>query len=82
MADFVGGFILTQQSLVSFSLLIMLGFCGCKREQLKVEPPAIPTVTVSHPVSRDVTEYEYFTGRTAAPVSVEVRPGVPGYLKE
>jgi len=82
VADFVGGFILTQQSLVSFSLLIMLGFCGCKREQLKVEPPAIPTVTVSHPVSRDVTEYEYFTGRTAAPFSVEVRPRVTGYLKE
>jgi multidrug efflux system membrane fusion protein len=47
-----------------------------------VEPPATPTVSVSRPVIREVVEYEYFTGRTAAPFAVDVRPRVTGYLKE
>jgi multidrug efflux system membrane fusion protein len=47
-----------------------------------VEPPATPTVSVSRPVIREVVEYEYFTGRTAAPFTVDVRPRVTGYLKE
>jgi multidrug efflux system membrane fusion protein len=43
-----------------------------------VEPPATPTVSVSRPVIREVVEYEYFTGRTAAPFTVDVRPRVTG----
>ena len=55
---------------------------GCNEEKPKLEPPATPTVSVSRPVVREVAEYEYFTGRTAAPSTVEVRPRVSGYLKE
>jgi RND family efflux transporter MFP subunit len=39
-------------------------------------------VTVSKPVVRNVTDFEYFTGQTAAVESVEVRARVSGYLKE
>jgi multidrug efflux system membrane fusion protein len=38
-------------------------------------------VLVSHPVERQVTDYEQFTGRTDATVSVSIRPRVSGYLQ-
>jgi RND family efflux transporter MFP subunit len=37
-------------------------------------------VSVSAPVEREVTDYEDFTGRTDAVISVEIRPRVTGYL--
>jgi RND family efflux transporter MFP subunit len=53
---------------------------GCdEKEAAKTELPA-PTVTVAAPVERDVTQYEYFTGRIAAPEQVDIRPKVTGYL--
>jgi RND family efflux transporter MFP subunit len=39
-----------------------------------------PTVQVSHPIPRQVTDYSDHTGRTAAVESVEVRARVWGYL--
>src|SRR5438105_478529 len=55
-----------------------LGVTGCTRAP---QEPSEPTpVTVSYPVERDVTDYAYFTGRTAAVDSVEVRARVWGYL--
>ncbi|REK08955.1 MAG: hypothetical protein DWQ37_19005 [Planctomycetota bacterium] len=39
-----------------------------------------PLVRVTNPITRDVTEYAYFTGRTDAVESVEVRARVTGYL--
>ena len=46
------------------------------------QPPAAapPTVMVSHPVERTVTDYAEFTGRLSAVDSVEVRARVDGYL--
>ncbi len=45
-------------------------------------PPAphTPKVRVAQPVERDVQEYAYFTGRTAAAQSVDVQSRVTGYL--
>src|SRR4051794_2732855 len=52
---------------------------GCS--QTPPAPPAEPpTVSVSTPVEREVTDYEYFLGRTDAVDSVEVRARVTGYL--
>jgi len=45
-------------------------------------PTTAAVVTVSRPVSREVTSYAKFTGRTAAVESVEVRARVSGYLTE
>jgi multidrug efflux system membrane fusion protein len=61
---------------------LLLAACGCKQENPKAEPPATPTVSVSRPVVRQVVEYQYFTGRTAAPLTVDIRPRVTGYLEE
>src|SRR5262249_22515238 len=41
------------------------------------EPPAVP---VSRPLSREVTDYVDFTGRTDAIQAVDVRARVTGYL--
>src|SRR6516162_2210066 len=56
-----------------------LGLTGCGRPPLPPPPPP-PSVSVSHPVEREVTDYADFTARTAAVDSVELRARVSGYL--
>lgn len=53
---------------------------GCSHEAPKAAPPAPPTVGVSKPVVREVTDYADFTGRTSAPFTVDIRARVTGYL--
>src|SRR5438045_1502797 len=48
-------------------LLTALAF-GCRRAQPGAPPPEKPTVPVSHPVRREVTDFVDYTGRTAAVV--------------
>jgi RND family efflux transporter MFP subunit len=45
-------------------------------------PPAAPVVTVSHPIVRDVVEWDEYTGRFEPVEMVEVRARVTGYLQE
>lgn len=44
-------------------------------------PPAIPTVSVSAPMLREVVGWDTFTGRLEAVDTVEVRPRVNGYVE-
>jgi membrane fusion protein, multidrug efflux system len=44
-------------------------------------PPPPPAVTVAEVSSRDVTEWDEFTGRFEAVDAVEIRPRVSGYLR-
>ena len=76
-----------MQPLPLYRLGLILGLAllaaGCARTHaaspsLPAEAPA--SVTVSHPVEREVTDYADFTARTAAVESVEVRARVWGYL--
>jgi RND family efflux transporter MFP subunit len=66
-------------------LLIVLmsgSLAGCSQSsgpQTGAEPPA---VSVAYPLERKVADYEHFTGRTAAPDSVQVRARVSGYLQK
>jgi multidrug efflux system membrane fusion protein len=39
-----------------------------------------PPVTIAKPVQRQIIEWDYYTGRTAAVESVDVRPRVSGYI--
>ncbi|MGD0517281.1 MAG: efflux RND transporter periplasmic adaptor subunit, partial [Thermoguttaceae bacterium] len=59
-------------------VLIALTGCGKPAQGLVVPPP--PEVTVSNPVSREVTDYYEFPGQTAAVGEVEVRARVTGYI--
>ena len=53
---------------------------GCDRKPATTAANEAPTVTVSKPVQKDVTDYVDFTGRTDAIVNTEIRPRVTGYL--
>ena len=54
---------------------------GCRSEP-PVQPPAAPAVTVAPVETREVVEWDEFTGRTEAVETVEVRPRVSGYIEE
>ena len=53
-------------------------FSGCKPPQQVAPPP--PEVSIVQPVSKEVTEWDDFTGRLEPIKSVEVRARVSGYL--
>lgn len=66
-----------------FKILLALAplvFTGCRpnRPALVEAPP--PAVSVAQPIARSIYDYSYFTGRTEAIDSVEVRARVSGYL--
>ena len=54
---------------------------ACKSDP-PVQPPAAPAVTVAPVETREVVEWDEFTGRTEAVETVEVRPRVSGYIEE
>jgi multidrug efflux system membrane fusion protein len=58
--------------------LFLLPGCGQKSESSSGEQ--VLRVRVEKPVVKPVTDYEYFTGRVAAPDSLDVRAKVTGYL--
>jgi multidrug efflux system membrane fusion protein len=58
----------------------LLTAVGCQRRQPPVAPAEVPTVPISHPVERSVTDFIDFTGRTDAVQAVDIRARVTGYL--
>jgi RND family efflux transporter MFP subunit len=71
------------KSFPGFALLVVLcfGLAGCTRAPEEAGKPP-PTVTVSYPLQREVTDYQDYTGRTAAVDSVQVQARVNGYLSK
>jgi RND family efflux transporter MFP subunit len=59
-------------------LTIVAAGCGDKNPKAVETPP--PTVQVSHPLDRPVTDYQVFTARTQAKESVDIKARVTGYL--
>ncbi len=53
---------------------------GCRPESSASKDKAPPKVKVSRPVQRTVIDYAYFTGRTEAEQSVDIKARVTGYL--
>lgn len=62
-------------------LATLLALSGCDDKKAAAPPPT-PSVGVSQPLRRQVTEWDDFTGRFEAVASVEVRARVNGYLQE
>lgn len=65
----------------------MLGICavvvssGCQRKAPAVQAPPPPTVSVVHPLHREVVDWDVYTGRLASPEVVEVRARVSGFIE-
>src|SRR6516225_7108512 len=71
----------TMKTIISMFLLclVLTGCTHAPAESAKAPPPSIP---VSYPVEREITDYADYTGRIAAVDSVEVRSHVWGYLEK
>ena len=54
--------------------------CSLAKRDKAEKPP--PTITVSYPVQREVSDYAVYTGRTAAVKSVTIVPRATGYLEK
>jgi RND family efflux transporter MFP subunit len=69
------------RTLWGFVLLLPLAAtAGCGPARSKGGEPPPPRVDVAEPVTREVTAYEHFTGRTEAKRSIDIRARVTGYL--
>jgi membrane fusion protein, multidrug efflux system len=61
-------------------LLCAVIVAGCQEHAAQAPEQQIPKVQVQMPVTKSVTDYEFYTGRTSAPYSQDVRSKVNGYL--
>jgi multidrug efflux system membrane fusion protein len=63
---------------MALALIVIL--IGCSHPEGEGARPVRPVVRYVQPVVRQVTDYEYFTGRTEATESVNIQARVTGYL--
>lgn len=66
-----------SRSVLVLGNLLLLAACGDSGKQAQAPGP---TVTVSQPVQKEITEWDEYTGRFGAVDSVEVRARISGYL--
>jgi hypothetical protein len=61
---------LKESSLFRIGSVLVVGFCiglaGCAQAPSEAPDKPLPTVTVGNPLQREVTDYQDYTGRTAA----------------
>ncbi|HLR25956.1 MAG TPA: efflux RND transporter periplasmic adaptor subunit [Fodinibius sp.] len=67
-------------------LILVIGLFGlitaCSSSNSQPSAPPPPTVSVSAPTAKEITQYDEFTGKFRAVERVEVRTRVDGYLEE
>jgi multidrug efflux system membrane fusion protein len=68
------------RSLMIVALFALLLVSGCSKPAPAAVTPPAPSVRVTELTEADVVDYEYFTGRTDATETVEVRARVTGYI--
>jgi len=82
MMSFNGSLLTARRSLclAIFGCVAFGSLIGCGASDAVAPAPVIPEVTVATPVSRDLVDFEKFTGRVDAKEKIEVRARVSGYL--
>jgi RND family efflux transporter MFP subunit len=77
------GLFLRRKILSVAASLVGLALCSCHPTQQQTPPaPPPPQVTVGHPLTREIVDYDEFTARLSAVNSVEIRARVNGYLQK
>ena len=72
---------LSKLALVALALsVVLLSACTRVDAQQSAAPPPAPKISVAEVISRDITEWDEFTGRLEAVDSVAIRPRVSGYV--
>ncbi len=69
-----------RHCLLMLAAVGMAASAGCGRRPPQAAAQEAPTLPVSKPAQREVTDYVDFTGRTDAVKAVDIRPRVTGYL--
>lgn len=67
---------------LSAPLVLLPLLAGCTQAPPAAPPPKSPEVLVGASLTRQVTDYEVFTGRTEASERVDIRARVTGYLEK
>src|SRR6201991_3173295 len=62
------------------SVLLFVVVAGCDNKQAGNTPPPPPSVTVSRPLQKEITEWDEYTGRFEALATVDVRARVSGFI--
>jgi hypothetical protein len=65
-----------------YPALLLAGLAGCQHTDAQAPANGPPTVTVAHPLDKQIVDYAKYTGRTAAVDAVQVRARVSGYLQK
>ena len=64
------------------AMLMAIGLCGCGSKSPGAQTPPPAAVTVAHPVQKEVTEWDTYTGYLEAPESVSLAARVSGLITE
>ena len=65
----------------AFAIVLFFGvLAGCDNKQASKATPSPPSVTVSQPLQRTITEWDEYTGRFEALATVDVRARVSGFI--
>src|ERR1041385_812638 len=67
---------------IGVGLLLCGALLGCQKKAAPPPPAKPPEVVVATPVTRQITDFEEYTGRLAPVKMVDVRARVSGYLDE
>ncbi len=65
-----------------FLLFFLISFLACGDEKSAQPNSAAPVVQVTKVVQRDIPQFVEYVGQTEAPVSVEIRARVEGFIQE
>jgi multidrug efflux system membrane fusion protein len=71
----------THQLLLVAVIVLSLAILGCNKDAVIVPEAPPPSVTVAKPVTKQIVEWDAYTGRVEAVDRVEVRARVDGYLQ-